>query len=52
MKKIVSAVLPDRNKPTASPAEPVDVRPLPNYRFAAAGLFGTRGHVTSKEMPR
>jgi hypothetical protein len=52
MKNIVSAVLPDRNKLTAAPAEPVDVRPLPNYRFAAAELFGTRAHIIRKEMPR
>jgi formylmethanofuran dehydrogenase subunit E len=37
---------------TTPPAELVDVRPLPNYRFVAADLFGTRGDVINKDMPR
>jgi formylmethanofuran dehydrogenase subunit E len=37
---------------TTPPAELVDVRPLPNYRFVAADLFGTRGDIINKDMPR
>ncbi|MGR8942347.1 MAG: formylmethanofuran dehydrogenase subunit E family protein [Gammaproteobacteria bacterium] len=37
---------------TTPPAELVDIRLLPNYRFAAADLFGTRSDVINKDMPR
>jgi formylmethanofuran dehydrogenase subunit E len=42
----------NRKMLTTPSSELVDVRPLPNYRFVAADLFGTRGDVINKDMPR
>jgi formylmethanofuran dehydrogenase subunit E len=42
----------NRKMLTTPSSELVDVRPLPNYRFIAADLFGTRGDVINKDMPR
>lgn len=34
------------------PADLVDIRPLPNYRFVFLDMFGGRGDVVNKDMPR
>lgn len=34
------------------PAEIIEIKALPNYKFQHIDLFGTRGDVTNKSMPR
>jgi hypothetical protein len=34
------------------PAEIIEIKALPNYKFQHNDLFGMRGDVTNKSMPR
>lgn len=37
---------------TTPPSALLDIRPLPNYRFVPMDLFGGRGDIVNKDMPR
>lgn len=37
---------------TTPPAELLQLRPLPGYKFSPADLFGNRGDIINKSMPR
>lgn len=37
---------------TTPPAELLDIKPLPRYKFSATDLFGDRGDIINKAMPR
>lgn len=37
---------------TTAPADLLEIKPLQNYRFVPADMFGNRGDVINKDMPR